>query len=90
MIVPRGFDQAETLRAARERCGRAALCQVFAYTDEVYLKPDVPEDERWRATVLAYSRNWNSGFEQILWDCSIYRDTDRSQCRGEPIVDPEL
>jgi hypothetical protein len=90
MIVEPRVDQARILRAARHRCGKADLCQVSAYRNEAYLKSDVPEDERWRATVFTYSRNMNSGFEQILWDCSIYRDTRRDQCRGEPIVDPDL
>jgi hypothetical protein len=90
MVVPPNLDQEAILRAARWRCGTAALCQVSAYTSEAYLKADVPEDERWSATVFTYSRNSNSGFEQILWDCSIYRDTRRDQCRGEPIIDPEL
>lgn len=90
MIVPPDFDQETILRAARWRCGTAVICQVFAYTSEAYLKPDIPEDERWRATVFTYSRNSNSGFEQVLWDCSIYRDTAQDKCRGEPIVDPEI
>jgi hypothetical protein len=89
MIVRPGLGQEAILKAARWRCGTASLCQIFAYTSEAYLEPDVPEDERWSATVLTYSRNSNSGFEQILWDCSIYRDTPRDQCRGSPIVDPE-
>jgi hypothetical protein len=90
MIVPAGFDQAAILRAARLRCGTAPLCQVFAYTHEAYLRPDIPEDERWSATVFTYSRNSGSGFEQILWDCSLYPDSPKDRCRGEPIVDPEL
>ncbi|MEA3051633.1 MAG: hypothetical protein QOG72_536 [Sphingomonadales bacterium] len=90
MIVRAGLDQDTILRAARWRCGTAAICQVSAYTSDAYLKPDIPEDERWRATVFTYSRNSNSGFEQILWDCSVYRDAPRERCRGEPIVDPEL
>jgi hypothetical protein len=89
MIVPAGLDQAAILKAARWRCGTAPLCQISTYTSDAYLKPDVPVDELWRATVFTYSRNSNSGFEQMLWDCSIYPDTPRDQCRGEPIIDPE-
>ena len=89
MIVPTGLDQQTILKAARWRCGTTAICQVTAYTSEAYLKPDIPEDERWLATVFTYSRNSNSGFEQILWDCSIHRDTPHEQCRRGPIVDPE-
>jgi hypothetical protein len=89
MIVPAGLDQRAILKAARLRCGTATICQVTAYTSDAYLKPDIPEDQRWRATVFTYSRNSNSGFEQILWDCSVYPDTRKDQCRGEPIVDPE-
>lgn len=90
MIVPAGFDQQAILKAARWRCGTRAICQVTAYASETYLKPDIPEDERWLATVFTYSRNSDSGFEQILWDCSIYRDTPPDMCRRGPILDPEL
>ncbi|MGZ8979082.1 MAG: hypothetical protein ACXW22_16825, partial [Allosphingosinicella sp.] len=89
MIVPTGLDQQAILKAARWRCGTTAICQVTAYTSDAYLKPDIPESERWRATVFTYSRNSNSGFEQILSDCSIYRDIPQDQCRRRPIIDPE-
>ncbi len=89
MIVPTGLDQQAILKATRWRCGTAAICQLTAYPSEAYLKPDIPEEERWRATLFTYSRNSDSGFEQTLWDCSIYRDTPQDQCRGGPIVDPE-
>ena len=89
MIVPAGFDQQAILKAARWRCGTATICQVTAYTSDSHLKPDIPEDQRLRAAVFTYSRNSDSGFEQILWDCSAYPDARKDQCRGEPIVAPE-
>lgn len=88
MIVPTGLDQQAILRAARLRCGTMTICQVTAYTSDAYLKPDIAEDQRLRATVFTYSRNSNSGFEQALWDCSLYPDTPRDDCRGQEVIEP--
>jgi hypothetical protein len=89
MIVPPELGQEAILRAARWRCGQAALCQVTAYPSDSYLKPGIPEAELWRATLFTYSRNSGSGFEQVLWDCSVYPDTPRDDCRGQEMVEPD-
>lgn len=81
MIVPEGTDPGTFPALAKERCGEADICSVYAWPDDASAARALPMTDREVSTRLfAYDINRNSGLEQSLWNCRIYPRANKEDC----------
>jgi hypothetical protein len=66
---------------ARELCGSASHCSVYAWTDAALAGRGFPFTDRERAgLVFQYDVNRSTGFERSLFDCQAFPQPDANQC----------
>lgn len=81
MVLPQGADPAQFPVWAKERCGAAAFCKVFAWTDKASAARAMPlTDAELSALAFSYGLNRDTGFEQALWDCTRFAQADTARC----------
>ena len=81
MVVPPGTDPATFAQLAKAKCGRAAQCAVYAWTDAASAATGFPiTDAEAASLAFSYSLNRATGFEQALWDCRRFHRPDRGEC----------
>ncbi len=65
----------------REECGTRSFCKIMGWTDPAYEPRGFPmTDREVSAMTFSYSLNRDTGYEQVLWNCDIYKDVDSSGC----------
>ena len=66
---------------AREECGTRSFCKIMGWTDSAYQPRGFPmTDREVNAMTFSYSLNRDTGYEQVSWNCDIYKDIDPSGC----------
>lgn len=66
---------------ARDQCGSKAFCKVGIWTDAEMMARGFPmTDRELAAMAFQYSLNRETGFEQTLWNCETYPQSDQNSC----------
>lgn len=69
---------------ARELCGSASHCSVYAWSDATLAGRGFPFTDRERAgVVFQYDVNRSTGFERSLFDCQAFPQPDTNQCLSQ-------
>lgn len=66
---------------AREQCGQNKICKIIGWTDPKFAARALPmTDREVSAQSFQYTLNRNTGFEQTLWDCKIWQQSNPDTC----------
>jgi hypothetical protein len=83
MIVPTDVAADDLPAIAKEHCGSASHCDVFAWADEAAAARALPmTDREMEALRFHYAVNRDTGFEQLLWNCKVYPRHNSEECLG--------
>lgn len=81
MIVPAGAAPNDFTLWAKDQCGAAAICGVYAWSDKAAAARALPmTDPEAASMVFSYGLNRNSGFEQSLWNCEAFPQPEPDRC----------
>lgn len=81
MIFDVSMKQEDVAAAAKEHCAGKQVCLVLGWTEQSSAATAMPmTDGEVAAQAFSYSVNRNTGFEQVLWDCSRFQQADTSEC----------
>lgn len=81
MILPDGANPADLPGWAKDRCGAASQCSIYAWADRAQAARAVPlTDAEVASLAFRYDVNRTTGFERALWDCERFARPDRADC----------
>jgi hypothetical protein len=84
MIIPAGMPADRFLDAARDKCGAADMCQVWAWSSEADAARGIPMTDREAATMaFSFSVNRSTGHEQSVWDCARFPRSSDAECMAK-------
>lgn len=71
----------ELVLVSREKCGQKNMCSIFAWSNETDIARAFPmTDREVEAQIFTYKVNRNTGFDQRLWNCSLYKEKSGDDC----------
>lgn len=84
MIIPAGLPADRFRDAARDKCGSADMCQVWAWLDAADAARAIPMTDREVASLaFSYSVNRSTGHEQTVWDCDRFPRSSGAECMAK-------
>lgn len=85
LLIPLDAQQAEIEAAAKEKCRSDTHCSVLGWTDEANMAETMEMlDREYAALKFRYDVNRTTSHEQVLWDCSVFKQASKAHCLDPP------
>lgn len=81
MVAPPELDAEQWRIKAKKHCGNREFCKVVGWASETEAASGFPmTDREFEAQVFSYGVNRVTGYDEALWDCSVFPRKSDDEC----------